>query len=1365
MNSNDARVTTLEEANTVQSGLISTLRTDMDSNDSRITVLESEVGQDLTHKISNLENANSVQSNLITDLRSDMDSNDSRITVLESEIGQDLTHKISNLESANSVQSNLIMDLRSDMDSNDARITVLTSDITSNASRVTLLENANIVQSDLLLNLRVDINSNNDRIHTVEGNISSLESANNVQSTLVNGIRLDTDSNAVRVSDLETNLIDNSYRINNISFNDVISVNNTTLGTLNLLNSNTGIIANGNVHAQNFIGDGTLLTGVAMNINLMDNSSRIDDITTDLIDNSQRIDTMSIDLTNNAHRIDQLFNTDLAVNSIIVGNLNTNLEDNSSRIDLLELDVADNSYRTDTLINHLEDNSFRISNVSLDLIDNSSRIDRVITDIIDNSSRIDIVSANIDNFVVTLDDIAGYGNVTSDVLQLTNTTTGLIATGNIEASKFIGDGTLLTGVALETDLIDNSSRIDSIITNLVDNSSKINTINLDLLDNSSRIVDLQTQVTSNANKISFISSTNDTTLITSSLDVTGNIFLRGNRFIVESETKLINDAIIGIANNNTVATTDVGILMQRPIANVALIHHGGTDRFTIGYTQDDLEATDITNDTTNEINVNILGKLYTQNDLIVGSSGSYYGDGTKLTGITLSSDFSDNVVRISELENANSVQTGLITNVISDIDSNANRINALISDVGDNSSRIDTLTADLANINVNPNLTDITEFGNITSTTLQLTHTTTGLVATGNIQASKFIGDGTKLTGLALENDFISNVTRIESLENANIVQSVLISDLHTDIISNTIRIESLENMNTIQSNLLTSLRVDVDSNVTRIESLENVDNIQSNLVIDLRTDVNSNIIRIESLENANIVQSTLLTTLREDIESNITRISDIENSVIVSNSHGITGGFATGDIIYASTENTLDKLSISIIEGDVLKVSSSGVPEWGPEKSSPWNITETGELYYNTAFIGIGTSNPLYRLDIHGTANVGALNTSSVTVDGNPLALETDLLDNSLRISTLDISLGGLSSRIVSVTADVLDNSSRIDTLSLELSDNSSRIDTVAADLIDNSSRLANLETANIGDILIATGTNVIGRLAIGDPGQVLKVTGDGTSVYWGDETGGNGVVSSHWTTVDTDEINFVGNVGISNTDPEHDLGIGSNLYVDDDGSNVLVVDGNVAAESLTLGAIGIVPSYPLSTVTDTGNTTPHTIEFTNPDKSLVTTGNVEVGGDVEISGNLNVNGISYGPGVTPRFYIKRTGNDYVSTSSNIVQFNSASIDSHNGFDTSTYTYTAQIAGTYFLTGDVLLRQTSNDNSTAESRVEIRVNGVRACASFGACQYNGNIPISVHGMVYLNAGDILDMYHTTVNNGDIYISSMYHGFSGYLLC
>ena len=104
--------------------------------------------------------------------------------------------------------------------------------------------------------------------------------------------------------------------------------------------------------------------------------------------------------------------------------------------------------------------------------------------------------------------------------------------------------------------------------------------------------------------------------------------MRGEKFIVESETKLINDAIIGIANNNTSSTTDKGIIMQSPISattgNVAIIHHGTGDGFanqlTFGYTADPLDTVTVTNDLTKELTVNVLGNVITQNNLSVGGT-------------------------------------------------------------------------------------------------------------------------------------------------------------------------------------------------------------------------------------------------------------------------------------------------------------------------------------------------------------------------------------------------------------------------------------------------------------------------------------------------------------------------------------------------------------------------------------------------------------------------------------------------------------------------------------------------------------------------------------------------------------------------
>ena len=130
-------------------------------------------------------------------------------------------------------------------------------------------------------------------------------------------------------------------------------------------------------------------------------------------------------------------------------------------------------------------------------------------------------------------------------------------------------------------------------------------------------------------------------------------------------------------------------------------------------------------------------------------------------------------------------------------------------------------------------LENITILGNSAANTIQLTNTTVGLVATGNVHASKFIGDG-----------------------------SFLNLGSHEDLLDNASRITTLETANTVQGGLITA----------------------------------------------------------------------IENTTIISNSSGLTSGFAKGDIVYASANNILSNLAIGGTTGHVLKVSSTGIPEWAAE-------------------------------------------------------------------------------------------------------------------------------------------------------------------------------------------------------------------------------------------------------------------------------------------------------------------------------------------------------------------------------------------------------------------------------------------------
>lgn len=158
-------------------------------------------------------------------------------------------------------------------------------------------------------------------------------------------------------------------------------------------------------------------------------------------------------------------------------------------------------------------------------------------------------------------------------------------------------------------------------------------------------------------------------------------------------------------------------------------------------------------------------------------------------------------------------------------------------------------------------LENITILGNSAANTIQLTNTTVGLVATGNVHASKFIGDG-----------------------------SFLNLGSHEDLLDNASRITTLETANTVQGGLITA----------------------------------------------------------------------IENTTIISNSSGLTSGFAKGDIVYASANNILSNLAIGGTTGHVLKVSSTGIPEWAAESgggsteqlvsyTSDPASANAGAVYFNT--------------------------------------------------------------------------------------------------------------------------------------------------------------------------------------------------------------------------------------------------------------------------------------------------------------------------------------------------------------------------------------------------------------------------------
>ena len=349
------------------------------------------------------------------------------------------------------------------------------------------------------------------------------------------------------------------------------------------------------------------------------------------------------------------------------------------------------------------------------------------------------------NIASNLEQIVYNGNVTSGTVLFENPDTGLVATGNIQASRFIGDGSFLSNLA---------SNLEEIITNgnatsgtvLFENATTgiVTTSNIKVGGDISidGLTENKIPVVGAGNFLedSLIGRANGTIVISSDLEVLGNIVTVGNSYTVESNSLVINDRVIGIANNNVSHELDIGIIMQHPGKNVALIHHGEAQgdndphdhTFTIGYTQNTVTDNHIFDDS-NIITVEILGNLLVQNNLTVSETiqaDRFIGDGSFL------SNLASNLEEVVTNGNVTS-NTLLLENTDTGLVATGNVVAARF--IGDGS-----FLSNLAS-----NLEEVVTNGNVTSNTLLLENTDVGLVATGNVVAARFIGDGSFLSNLA----------------------------------------------------------------------------------------------------------------------------------------------------------------------------------------------------------------------------------------------------------------------------------------------------------------------------------------------------------------------------------------------------------------------------------------------------------------------------------------------------------------------------------------------------------------------------------------------------------------------------------------
>ena len=298
------------------------------------------------------------------------------------------------------------------------------------------------------------------------------------------------------------------------------------------------------------------------------------------------------------------------------------------------------------------------------------------------------------------------------------------------------------------------------------------------------------------------------------------------------------------------------------------------------------DTSDRGNTTSNTIQfTNTHTSLITSGNIVVAgnvTATDFYGDGTTLTGITLSTDMTSNVIRISNLESnltANSVRIGSLE---TDLTSNATRVTNLETYLSDNASRTTSLETDLTS---NASRMGTAET-NISSLETDLSDNSSRITS--------------------LETDLSSNASRMGTAETN-------ISSLETDVTSNTARVGSLE--------------TDLTSNASRITTVEN------NVLISNSSGITSGIgqgeILIGHLTNqlstlALGADSQVLTCNTTSGRPEWKSASAIGTTVAtLSNSSYIIGGAYNGGSaktwsLKASTANSTDHIVIRDNSGDI---------------------------------------------------------------------------------------------------------------------------------------------------------------------------------------------------------------------------------------------------------------------------------------------------------------------------------------------------------------------------------------------------------------------------------------------------------------
>ena len=441
------------------------------------------------------------------------------------------------------------------------------------------------------------------------------------------------------------------------------------------------------------------------------------------------------------------------------------------------------------------------------------------------------------------------------------------------------------------------------------------------------------------------------------------------------------------------------------------------------------DTSDRGNTTSNTIQfTNTQTSFITSGNIFVASNVTateFYGDGTTLTGVALSTDMTSNASRVTNLETdmtSNATRIGdaemSILTLETDMTSNASRIGTLETDLTSNASRITTVENNVLVSNSSGITSGIGQgdilIGDAANVLTKLSlgadsHVLTSNTSTGKPEWKSASAIGTTVATLSNSSHIIggsynggSAKTWSLKASTSNSADYIVIRDSNGNINVGALNVGGTSLTSTAWSGSAATL-----TNARDIGG-QSFDGSASINLPGVNQSGNQD-------TSGNAATATKLATARDiggqsfDGTANINlpgvnqggnqdttgKAGSIANASDTTTSSELSVAFLNGNQVKTNTNLTFKpnsnefklnnlKITGSLTAGNstgssgqVLKSTGTGV-EWGTDNTggsggtTVWTKdTSTNEIYYNTAFVGINKTNPGYRLDVGGDINL----------------------------------------------------------------------------------------------------------------------------------------------------------------------------------------------------------------------------------------------------------------------------------------------------------------------------------------------------------------------------------------------------------